>query len=227
MRCIVIDAEGLSSRSLARLLEKIKDIDIVSVARSGQEGQNAQDQGQADLLLVSTSVPDISRLKQSSENHLPQIIFVSNDRNFPDATYNYNVTDFLTQPVSVDRLRKTLDRARLRKRILEPSEPAQELFLRLETGLLRIKYDDIILLEKTDSGGCRMETASGPVMVDWGLRESLEKLNDNRFQKVNRDFVVNLTKVTGIFPTSMTIGDKTLSISRASRPMLEHMLKSI
>lgn len=226
MRCIVIDAEGLSSRSLARLLEKIKDIDIVTVARSGQEGQNAQDQGQADLLLVSSSIPDISRLKQSSETHLPQIIFVSNDRNFPDATYNYNATDFLTQPVSVDRLRKSLDRARLRKRLLEPSEPTQELFLRLESGLLRIKYDDIILLEKAE-GGCRMETASGPVMVDWGLRESLDKLNDPRFQKVNRDFVVNLTKVTGIFPTSMTIGDKTLSISRASRPMLEHMLKSI
>lgn len=226
MRCIVIDAEGFSSRSLARLLEKVKDIEIVSVARSGQEGQNSQDREQADLLLVNSSIPDLSFLKQSSENHLPQIIFVSPNRDHPEATYNYTATDYLSQPLSVTRLEKSIDRARLRKRRLEPSEPNQELFLRLETGLQRIKYDDIIYIEKVE-GGCQIRTATGYVKVDWHLRESLEKLDDKRFQKVNRDYVVNLAKVTGIQATSLTISDQVLTISRASRPMLEHMLNSL
>ena len=226
MRCIVIDSEGISSRSLVRLLEKIKDVEIVASARSGKEGQFIQDREKADLILISTEVTDIIRLKQSTDKYLPQIIFVSGEGSIPDSTYKYNATDHLTKPVSVERLRKSIDRARLRKRMLEPEDSQQELFVKLNDGLHRVKYEDIIYIERSEEG-CLMRTTFGNVPLKWGLKESLSKLNDMRFQKVNRDFVVNLKKVTAIFPTSLKIADKTLSISRANHPNLEHMINSV
>ena len=226
MRCIVIDAEGFSSRSIVRLLEKVKDIEIVATARTGQEGQRLQEKEEADLLLVSADVPDVSRLKQST-NHLPQIIFVSGAKNPAPVTYLFNATDILTKPLSVERLRKSIDRARLRKRMFKPEESHQELFLRLDDGLRRIKYEDIIYIERNmEVGGCRMRTSTGYIPLKWDLRESVYKLGDDRFQKVNRDFVVNLKKVTGLFPTSLTIADKTLAISRANHPKLELLINS-
>ena len=225
MRCIVIDAEGFSSRSIVRLLEKIKDIEIVGTARTGQEGQRLQEKEQADLLLISAEVPDVSQIKQST-NHLPQVIFVSGSSGPGPVTYLFNATDILSKPLSVERLRKSIDRARLRKRMFRPEESHQELFLRLDDGLQRIKYEDIIYIEKSDTGGCLMRTSSGIIPLKWGLRESIYKLGDDRFQKVNRRFVVNLKKVTGLFPTSLTIADKTLAISRANHPKLELLINS-
>ncbi len=226
MRCIVIDGEDFSSRSLARMLEQVGDVDLVSVARNGFEGQSIQEREQADLLLVNTSAEGLSALKQSTQNYLPQIIFVSAGRDHPEEVYNYSATDYLAQPLSESRLEKAIDRARMRIQFLAPSQPKEEVFLRHEKGLSRIKFIDIIYIKKVE-GGCEVRTESESIKVDWQLRESLEKLNDQRFQKVNRDYVVNLHKVSGIHTTSVVIADKTLTISRAIRPMLERMLQNL
>lgn len=225
MRCIVVDSAGTFPLPLVRMIEQVDDIEVVGISRTGSDAQSLLSESPVDLVIINSDVPGFQDLKQSSDN-LPQILVVNGTKHQTPPDHDFLATDYLNQPLSLDRLNKSIDRVRLRKRFLKPAEPSEELFIRREGHLRRIKFEDIIYVEKTQTG-ISLKTHHEAIDLPWGLRETLEKLNDQRFQKINRDFVVNMSKVTGIFPTSLTIPERTFSISRASRPMLELMFNSI
>jgi|GEM_PF-5255868 len=225
MRCIVVDSVGTFALPLVRMMEQVDDVEIIATCRNGSDAQKLFVESPVDFVVINSDVPGFNELKQSSDN-LPQILVVNGTKHPSPPDHDFLATDYLNQPLSLDRLKKSIDRVRLRKRFLKPSEPSEELFIRMEGNLKRVKLEDIVYVEKVDTG-IQMNTHHEIINLPWGLRESLEKLNDQRFQKINRDFIVNMNKVTGIAPTSLSIPERTFSISRASRPMLELMLNSI
>lgn len=224
MKCIIVDDEASARRSLVRLCENIEDLNVVASCTSEQEVMRLLKKEPVDLLFVASRLPQIP--SQDLGNESPQVIMVTDGKE-DTGLIGQQAIDFLSKPISVDRLHKAVERVRLRKRLLKPDQDNPNIYVKHQGKLVRIKYDDILFIEKIGGAVCEVNTLFQTYEVDMTFYEIGSKLKDLRFAKVQRHFIVNLKKVLSIGETSLTVGSKVISISRASRPMLVRQMESL
>lgn len=224
MNCIIVVAEDMVRRSLARLCEKVKDLKVVTTCAKASQVIKYLTDDQVDLLIVDLKAPDLQELH--SANFLPQIVFLTDDNNNYEDTFDFEVTDYLSKPASLNRLKQTISRSRIRQRFLKPDKPQKEIYLKVEGILRRINYNDILYIEKVD-GYLRFQTYRDSFEIASTFKELKNRLNDDRFLKINRSYMVNLEKASNIMETSLDIEGLTISFSRANQPVVMHRVKSL
>ena len=103
-------------------------------------------------------------------------------------------------------------------------ERADELFVREDGHLVRIACDDILYFENVGDY-IRIKTTNGQHIFHGTLKGVDEKLNDPRFLKVHRTFIVNLSKIKDIEEHNLVIERTVIPISRANKGELLSRLK--
>lgn len=223
MKCIIVEKEVPARRALARLCEKIEDLQVIACCSDGLEAAQVHERESVDLLLVGTNLDTVSPSSMVAPR--PQVIVVT-DGNDSEGLLAVQASDILSKPLSIGRLRKAVERVRLRSRLLRPEESTDEVYLRNDGRLLRIRYNDILFAEAVGMSVV-LHTPFESYDLDMTLQELSYKLEDKRFEKVNRSFIVNLSKVLSVGETSLSLADRDIPISRAMRPMLVRIIDSV
>lgn len=137
LRLFLVDDEPPALRRLGMLLEVIEDVEVVGQAPDGAEALAALQAGAAvaDVVLLDIKMPGLSGLELLSrfEAEPPVFIFVTAYSRFAVDAFELAPTDYLLKPVSLERLRQALGRAR---RELEARHAARRL-AELEAALSR------------------------------------------------------------------------------------------
>ena len=223
MKCIIVDDEAPARRALARLCEKVEDLSVVASYSNSEDAARLLEKESVDLMLVA------ARVSQTAPSNFGQIgaqIILVTDGQEETGLLGNQAIDFLSKPISVDRLSKAVERVRLRKRLLAPNPDAEEIYLRSDGNLIRIRYDDLLFAETTDFNEIAVHTPFETLRIKISLRDLAAKLADTRFAKVKRNFLVNLQKVHAVGETSITIAQTEIPISRAIRPMVVRQVES-
>lgn len=219
IRVLVVDDEPLARRKLVALLRDAADVQVVGECRSGAEAIAMLREETVDLVFLDVQMPEVSGLELIDvvgPDRMPAVVFVTAHDRYALQAFEIHAVDYLLKPFARARFQATLDRARAR--LASSPGPGADAGLiqalaqleRERSGLQRItvqhdgrisfvSVEDIVWIE-SDSNYLLLHTADASHRVRGTVKAIEARLDPNRFVRVARGTLVNLSRVREIQP---------------------------
>jgi two-component system LytT family response regulator len=117
LRVVVADDERPARALLLELLRAFADAEVVGEAATGTEAVRVIETLEPDLALLDLSMPELDGIgvvRLLPRDSVPLVAFVTAYDEYAVRAFEVNAIDYLLKPVSPERMRETLDRARER-----------------------------------------------------------------------------------------------------------------
>lgn len=223
IRILVVDDEAPARAKLRRLLADEANVRIVAEASNGREAVEHIRELTPDIVLLDVQMPELDGfgvVEEIGTDAMPEVIFVTAHDEHAVRAFEVHALDFVLKPVSHDRLRAAVERARVRLR--ERQAAVGDLASRLATllaerGVAR-EYLNRLLVDGDRASVFvpvaridRLEAERNYVHVHVGgaryvVRGTLaaleERLSPEQFLRVNRSTIVRLDAVSAVHPWS-------------------------
>ncbi|HKH90271.1 MAG TPA: LytTR family DNA-binding domain-containing protein [Gemmatimonadaceae bacterium] len=205
---LIVDDERLARRDLRDLLETqhASAVRIAGEAATVQDAATLARTSGADLVFL-----DIHLAGESGFDLLPllepdvEVVFVTAFDQHAVRAFEVNALDYLTKPVSPDRLAMTIARLRAGGRSTAASGASSDsagplayddrLFLRIDDRMAFLAVRDVVAIV-ADGDNATLWLANGRVVrVRKSLRSWEERLPAKQFVRIHRSALVNLTAV--------------------------------
>jgi two-component system LytT family response regulator len=236
MSCLIVDDEPLCRTHLRRLAESIDGLTIVGEANSVDSALQAIEANQPDIILLDVQLGEqsgfnvLSRLRTQ-----PKIVFVTGHHEYAVRAFEVDAVDFLLKPVSAERLQKCIDKL-ARETILSPVR--DDLTSNNDLAILELGFSgffasvrDIVLVESSNHHSKITLDSGRTCLVRRSMREWVRLLPANKFQPLDRSFLVNLEHVHTVDCSSrgavLTLGSNQtpLTIGRTAARRLRELLR--
>jgi two-component system, LytTR family, response regulator len=117
LRVLVVDDEAPARRKILRLLREEASLELVGEADSGEAALTAIKKQRPDLVFLDVQMPGLDgfgviRALDAARAPLPRIIFITAHDRFALRAFEVHAFDYLLKPVSEQRFREALQRAR-------------------------------------------------------------------------------------------------------------------
>jgi len=118
LQILVVDDEAPARRKILRLLRSEPSVQVVGEADSGEAAISAIEKTRPDLVFLDVQMPgadgfDVVRgVSAGDTTKVPHVVFVTAHDRYALRAFEVHAFDYLLKPVSEDRFRKVLRRAR-------------------------------------------------------------------------------------------------------------------
>ena len=111
--------------------------------------------------------------------------------------------------------------ALIHRRVSEPTPSVNHIYTKVGNKLRKVLLDDILYIE-VEGKYSALQVRDRKYNVKASLKDLLQKLPTNRFVRVSRNFVVNLSRIQHIdtFQYTVRVGDMEIPISRTYKEEL-------
>lgn len=213
MKCILIDDEALARQRMRDLISDSGfELEIVGEAEDGRSAIVLIKETQPDIIFLDIQMPGMDGfdvLERIPEPR-PWIIFVTAFDEFAIQAFEHFAIDYLTKPVRLERLKKSLSRIES----LVASQQKQEYLEKVSTfgreknALITVRYKhsfkvldqkEIVFFEANEKL-VFAKTSDGKFRVDLTLQELEDRLPKHQFIRVHRGFLINVTFINELVP---------------------------
>ncbi len=213
MNCIIVDDDKISREIVEHFIKKISFLHLSYSFQTAVEAiKTLKSEEEINLIFLDIQMPEMSGIELlDSLQSYPQVIIVSAQEHYALEAFNYDVTDYLLKPITYPRFLKAVNKAYDRyKETPNLSETTDGIFIRRNSSLIRLKYNDIIWIEALENY-VTFTTETEKIIVHSTMTAIESKLPCSKFSRVHRSFIVNLSKFDIIEDNSimLKIGDQT------------------
>ncbi len=235
MRAFLVDDEHLARERMKSLLEHASaPIEIIGESGIASEAIEQINELKPDVIFLDIQMPGLDGFDVVSmlDKPRPYIVFVTAYDEFAIKAFEVYALDYLTKPVRLERLNKSLDRLQdvasqkelqqesIEKVIEEQSQkPLHVLTGKKGRSIHILDINEVQYLEANEKL-IYAYTDSASFRIDGTLDQLEQRLTDGRFVRIHRSFLVNVTYVSELIPwfsgsyeIKLTSG-KQLSVSR-------------
>ena len=220
IRCVIIDDEELSRTSLLRLCEKLDYLKVEATFSSAFEAIDfVKSRTDLDLLFLDIHMPELNGFEFiQTMKKVPKVIFTTSDPNHALQAFEVEAVDYLLKPVTFPRFLSAIERLKANGSSSESGGDDQyknEIFVNTDKRLVRIPVDEISVIEvKGDYILIKMDETKMHV-VRSTLKSIAGRLSPEKFIRVHRSYIVNLSKIVDIEDSSILVNNEIVPISRS------------
>lgn len=240
MKALIIDDERLARKELMTLLKEHDSIEVIGECNNASEAKAEIEKLQPDLIFLDIQMPGKNGFELLEEiSFVPEVIFTTAYDEYALKAFEVNAFDYLLKPIEADRLKDTLQKLEEERDSHEKQESGNQAGKRL--GLddqVFVKDGDrcwFVKLNKVSS----FESEGNYVRVFFDKNKPLilkslnsleQRLDDKKFFRANRKFIINLDWVKDIENwfnggLRVTLEDgKQIEISRRQAAKLRDMM---
>ncbi len=118
LRVLIVDDEAPARRKVLRLLREESGVEIVGEAESGEAAVAAIQKQRPDLVFLDVQMPGLDgfgviQSLSAAKAEIPCVVFITAHDRFALRAFEVHAFDYLLKPVSGERFREALERARL------------------------------------------------------------------------------------------------------------------
>jgi DNA-binding LytR/AlgR family response regulator len=227
MRCLIVDDEEMSRKVVEAMCAKLEDLEVVAVCANGVEAMNTLQREEIDVVFLDIEMPEMTGMDiVKTVAELPQIIFITSNKEYALEAFEYKVTDYLQKPITLSRFLKAVEHARdniTRKK----SRTEEDIYVKVDGRLVRLDLKEVLYIESIGDYVLFHTEKKEKFIVHSTLKGIDDKIGNTRFLKVHRSFIVNLAKVVDIQEGNLVIKDKVIPISRAHRAALMSRINTL
>ena len=220
VRCIAIDDEPLALAQIATYIGRVPYLELVGRCRDAAEARTVLEQTQVDLMFVDINMPDLNGLDfVRSLTNPPLVVFTTAYSEYAVEGYKVDAIDYLLKPFTQKDLEAAADKARRRLGldqeaqgfVAQPSNAIQQdgvIFVKNDYRISRINIADIKYVESMgEYVRIFIDGQDKAIMPLLSMKRIEEILPADRFMRVHRSFIVNLTKIEEISRLRIIFGD--------------------
>ncbi|MGG3805426.1 LytR/AlgR family response regulator transcription factor [Metabacillus fastidiosus] len=207
IKVLLVDDDQSCIDTLKMNLSSFSFINIVGECNSAEVAIRFLRENEADLLFLDIEMDGISGLEFAKhlQTAYPQIliIFVTGHPGFAIEGYEAHPIDFLTKPINILRLEKSLTRVRemMSSRI---AAKGKKIGIKIAGGIQIINVNDILYIEK-QGRKISIVCHNNEIFHSNETMQNLEALfSDFGFFRSHQSFLVPIQKIKAIYPDSFT-----------------------
>ncbi len=224
MNCIIVDDDPIALRFVKQLVTKSDALTLIGECSNAEDALILIEKNTIDLIFLDIEMPGMSGIEMMKTSIISaQIILISSHNEYAAEAFEYNVTDFLTKPIEVNRFLKSVNKAIEINENLRTSNRINktgDLYLKQGSRLVHINEKDILYVEAlADYVTIHCENKDKFTILS--TMKAIEfKLTSDDFVRIHRSFIIRLEKIKVIEDDSISIGTQVLPISRTQKPVL-------
>ncbi len=231
LKCIIVDDEPVARKLLQEFIEDIDFLELAGQAEDALKAMPLLSNNNIDIVFLDINMPKINGLDfLKNLKHKAHIIMTTAYTEHAVAAYGLDVLDYLVKPIAFDRFLKACNKAKemteLKKPVQLPQhEPSDHFFIKCDTQIEKIFYDDLLYAEAM-LNYVMLVTTTRKLMVYITIKSLEDQLPGDTFIKVHKSFIVNSSKVKSIEGNILNIGSAQITISQNLREkVLREILK--
>ena len=230
LRTIIVEDEEMAMTHIKRLCSKTDDLEVVESFTSGFDAMKyLKENGDIDLILLDVEMPDLTGLDLLKIlKDPPQVIFTTSKNEYAVDAFDFQATDFITKPIQAPRFLQAIERAKqLVESRFSAANDLEQIFIRVDGRYIKLDLDEILYVETLGDYVTFVTENDEKLIVHSTLKNIDEKLKSDKFFKVHRSFIVNITKIVDIEEYNLVIDEKVIPISRTLKPILMKKIQTI
>lgn len=225
MNCIIIDDDKLSRRIIEEFVKRTDTLNLLHSFDNPVDAINIFEQeDDIDLIFLDIEMPEMSGIDfLDTLKNPPQIIIISSKGKYAIDAFNYDVTDYLLKPIAFPRFFKAVNKASERFNKSKVNTKGDEIFIKKNSALVRLKYEDILWVEALENYVI-FNTYEDKYTIHFTMKAIEQKLPAEKFSRVHRSFIVNTSSINVIEDNSVVIktkdGSKNIPIGKSYKDKL-------
>jgi two-component system, LytTR family, response regulator len=223
INCLVVDDEPLSQEVIADFVNACPELNLAGICNDALEAGEFLKTQPVDLLFLDINMPRLSGIGFVKSLKEPRLfVFVTAYPEYALEGFEVDAVDYLVKPVSFERFRKTVNR--VLERIAKKAESKNgHILLRANKKDYRIEFENILYLE-AQGDYVKFVTSEKTLMVHGTMKEFMEQLPENLFERIHKSYVIQLSKVEYLEGNTVKICDNKLPVSLNYREQLLNKL---
>jgi two-component system LytT family response regulator len=256
IRALIVDDEPIARSNLRAMLRGYSDVELIGECGGGAQAVRTIQADPPDLLFLDVQMPEMSGfdvLRRVDLARIPAIVFVTAYDQYALRAFEVQALDYLLKPFDDERFAQALDRARtqieqreaagLKQRLLallggeaKPPGPRREdevkFLIKTASRIFFVKAEEIDWIEAADYYVC-LHVGGQSHMLRETMAEMEAKLDPERFCRIHRSTIVNLSRVRQVQPRPggeyvvVLADDATLRLSRGRKEQVEQILNRL
>lgn len=224
MDCLIADDEELAQEGLRKYAEQIPFLNIVGMCGNGFEVTTELQNKKVDLLFLDIEMPRMTGLEFLRNNKSKPLTIITTA--YPDYAlvgYEYDIVDYLLKPISFDRFCKSAVKAKEIFDLKQQSQvvDVQEKFFFIKSGTCfeKIFYDEILFVRALQNY-VEIQTTSKRHTCYLTMKNVEEYLPQGNFIKVNKSYIIAISKIDKISGLDIMISHHTIPIARSNKDQI-------
>lgn len=216
LNAMIVDDDEMSRLLVSKFVEQTDFLNLAYVIDNSIEASNIlsdEKNSDVDLIFLDIEMPEMSgmELAKSLNNTYP-IIFITSKKDYAIEAFEGNVLDYLVKPIEYPRFLKSANKAKeQRQKELLYAEKENHIFVKSDSRLVRIPYQDLFFVEAL-ADYVIFNTTKGKYIVHHTMKGIEKKLPVSIFSRVHRSYIVNRNKINHIEDFNISITDKMIPV---------------
>ncbi len=219
LTALIVDDEPLAREGLRMLLAQDPEVAAIREAKDGREAVEAILSARPDLVFLDVQMPEMDGFAVVAEvgaERMPAVVFVTAHDRYAIQAFEINAIDYLLKPVTEERFRQALVRAKARLNSRPADDANRQILSLLETIASPLRYlkrlavrsaGKTVFVDVEDVDW--IEAAENYVQLHAGraghlihvTMNTLEKsLDPEVFVRIHRSVIVNVKRIKELQP---------------------------
>jgi DNA-binding LytR/AlgR family response regulator len=215
---VIVEDLQVAADFLKKFCDKCGQVDVLAHFTNAEDALKFLTENVVDIIFLDVEMPGASGFDLMDQLvYHPQIVLTTSKTEYAYDAFQYNVTDYLKKPFTYQRFLEALQKV-YKKRETDGIEAEQEdhIFIKADGKLVRLKNDDILFIESMGDY-VKFVTADKKYITHNTIKNLETKVNPQRFLKVHRSYIVNLSSIEDIQENVLLIKGHSIPISKAHK----------
>jgi DNA-binding LytR/AlgR family response regulator len=223
--CLIVDDEAPARELLKEYVAKIPNLDLVGLCSNAIDAKLVLAQNKVDMLFLDIQMPDLTGIEliKILPNVRPSIILSTAYEKHAVDGYQLGITDYLLKPIPFERFFQAVSKA-ISEKTTAPELPMttehtvvnDHIFFKTGSKIVRVPFQDLLYIEGFREY-IKVHTSAQRHVVYQSLSKVLEALPADKFARVHRSFIINVSKIDSIDGNLIKIGNEEIPISKSQR----------
>ncbi|TND08533.1 MAG: response regulator of the LytR/AlgR family [Bacteroidetes bacterium] len=229
MHCLIIDDDPIARKTVEHCISRTDGLQLDGSCAGVSEAMKIIKQKKVDLIFLDVEMPEMTGLDfLRTFREIPQIILITGKKEYAAEAFDYDVTDFLLKPIDYPRFLKAVTKAQtIHGNTQVKDDDSEGLFVKKESSrFVRLSLKEILYVEAL-ADYVNIFTKEGRHTVLATMKSIEARLPQKDFIRIHRSFIARLDQIEEIEENSVSIGGKTIPVSRSHKEELFNRLKML
>lgn len=229
LNCVIIDDSAMQRLAIVKLINNHPNLQLKAEYRSALEAKNGLNTQQIDFIFLDVEMPVLNGFELINNlKNKPNVIFVSDKKDFAFKAFEYHAIDYLLKPIATDRFNVAVEKAILQHKFKQTSTNEEGDFIFVKSNLKKRKVF-INEIKWVEALGDYIEliTEKHKLTVLSTMKAFEKELPNNRFLRIHKSYIVNLKKINRFNSKNVEIDGFDIPLSRNRKTQLTDALNKI
>lgn len=227
LRCVVVDDSSIQRLSIVKMIKEHPSLSLLAEYKNAIETKKGLKDLEVDLIFLDIEMPVINGFELLDLlTNKPQIIFITGKTEYALKAFEYDATDYLHKPITLNRFNTAVTKAMDYHKLKSESTPENYIFVKSNLKKIKIDVNTILWIEALGDY-VKIITKNEPIIVLSTMKAFGEKLSEYPFLRTHKSYLVNLSKISRFDSKTVKINNESLPLSRNKKSILADALNNL